>query len=67
MQQETSFLCSICFVPINLSQCKTDEGGRPVHAECQATRDVYLATRQRTGRNKPKYEWLSIWSKRKIE
>lgn len=67
MGEETSFLCSICFVPINLDKCKTDEGGRPVHAECQAMRELYLATRQRTKRNKPRYEWPPIWAKKRVE
>ena len=34
MQEEKSFLCSICFKPIDLSQCKANERGRPVHEDC---------------------------------
>ena len=36
MPENRSFLCSICFGNINLSQCKTDDRGRPVHEDCYA-------------------------------
>jgi hypothetical protein len=34
MQEQRGFLCSICFKPVNLNQCKLDELGRPVHEDC---------------------------------
>ena len=34
MQEPRGFLCSICFKPIDVKQCKVDENGRPVHADC---------------------------------
>ena len=27
-------LCAICFQPVDLTKCKTDEDGRPVHENC---------------------------------
>jgi hypothetical protein len=35
---QDAFLCSICFQPIKLNQCKIDEDGRPVHERCYALR-----------------------------
>ena len=32
---DSSFLCSICFKPIRLEQCKIDGEGRAVHEQCQ--------------------------------
>jgi hypothetical protein len=31
---DSEFLCSICFKPIQLERCKIDEDGRPVHELC---------------------------------
>ena len=66
MSEDRAFLCSLCFVPINLSTCKIDESGRPVHAECLANRELYLSTRKSVARDKPKFEWHAIWESRKI-
>jgi hypothetical protein len=34
MQEDKSFLCSVCFKSIDLKQCKADDRGRPVHEDC---------------------------------
>ena len=34
MSGEDSFLCSICFKPVNVKTCKIDELGRPLHETC---------------------------------
>lgn len=31
---DRAFLCSICFQPVNLTSCKFDENGRPLHEQC---------------------------------
>ncbi len=36
MSGENSFLCSICFIPVNLKNCKIDELARPLHEDCYA-------------------------------
>jgi len=36
MSQEQSYLCSICFKPVDLNSCKIDENGRSVHENCYA-------------------------------
>jgi hypothetical protein len=41
MSTENAFLCSICFQPISLRSCKTDERGRPVHEDCYAAKARY--------------------------
>jgi len=38
---EQQYLCSICFQPISLEDCKSDERGRPVHENCYARKTLY--------------------------
>jgi hypothetical protein len=66
MREDRAFLCSVCFVPISTSGSKMDESGRPVHAECLATRELYLSSRKPIARNNLKREWYPIWEKRKV-
>ena len=33
-EEESPFLCSICFKPIRLENYKIDEDGRPIHEQC---------------------------------
>jgi len=42
-----AFLCSICFQPINLGQCKTDEDGRFVHEKCYADRLLFTPPKKK--------------------
>ena len=34
MHGEDAFLCSICYTPVELENCKIDENGRAVHSDC---------------------------------
>ena len=36
--QEFSFVCTICGKSVDISTCKTDEFGKPVHNVCYAAR-----------------------------
>lgn len=36
--QEFLFACSICGKNVDITTCKTDEFGRPVHSFCYATK-----------------------------
>jgi hypothetical protein len=55
-----AFLCSICFQPINLDECKIDEDGRPVHERCYAERLLYVSPKK-----KPRHEeaWQGLASR----
>jgi hypothetical protein len=66
MREDRAFLCSVCFGSISTSGCKMDDGGRPVHADCLATRDLYLSTRKSISWNNLKREWHPIWERRKV-
>src|SRR5215472_10960645 len=52
---ERRVLCSICFKPLDLSRCKIDEDGHPVHEQCYMERLHFLSqvkkppTNERTG------------------
>jgi hypothetical protein len=41
MGAERAFFCSICFKPVDLTDCKIDENGRPIHETCFATKLLY--------------------------
>jgi hypothetical protein len=56
MHEKGAFLCSICFQPINLDQCKIDEDGRPVHESCYTDRLLFAVPKK-----KPHHE--ESWSR----
>jgi hypothetical protein len=47
MPGERPFLCSICFQPVELKNCKIDADGRAVHEQCYTQRLLYEAPSKR--------------------
>jgi len=47
MPGERPFLCSICFQPVELKNCKIDADGRAIHEKCGAQRLLYEAPSKR--------------------
>jgi len=48
MEKEDCFLCSICFQPIILQNCKIDEDGRPVHEHCYTQMLLHASASKKT-------------------
>lgn len=49
MPEERPFLCSICFQPIKLENCKVDEDGRAVHEKCVIEMLLHVPTLKKDG------------------
>jgi len=59
MGKENCFLCSICFQPIILENCKIDEDGRPVHERCYAQMLLLASASKKTPIKNPPF--LGKW------
>ena len=57
---KSAFLCSICFQPINLDQCKIDEDGRPVYEQCYADRALFALPKKKAQHEEP---WRGLASR----
>ena len=49
--------CWICGRVVDVSKCKTDEHGLPVHEPCYVTRTI-LKAKERPNPTAPKSSWL---------